>query len=194
MMNTIHVHSFNELLDLVSATGRSYLLLYKGGTEQSECARTRISGLDQKDLPAILTADVTIVRDIHERVGVDTSPSLVVFKNGQVVNVIKGCQTKSAYESILTGKEIGHSQKGKIKSAPRVTVYTTPTCSWCNTLKTYLKSHQVGYREINVAADTSAAEAMVRKSGQQGVPQTEINGQMIVGFDKPRINQLLDIK
>ena len=54
--------------------------------------------------------------------------------------------------------------------------------------------HQVSYREINVAADTSAAEAMVRKSGQQGVPQTEINGQMIVGFDKPRINQLLEIK
>ena len=54
--------------------------------------------------------------------------------------------------------------------------------------------HQVRYREINVASDTAAAEAMVRKSGQQGVPQTEINGQMIVGFDKNRINQLLEIK
>jgi glutaredoxin-like YruB-family protein len=76
----------------------------------------------------------------------------------------------------------------------RVTVYTTPTCTWCTTLKTYLDQQGVRYQEVNVAADTSAAEAMVRKSGQQGVPQTEINGQMIVGFDKPRINQLLEIQ
>ena len=82
-------------------------------------------------------------------------------------------------------------EKGKSK---QVIVYTTPTCTWCTTLKTYLDQHQVRYRELNVAADGSAAEAMVRKSGQQGVPQTEINGQMIVGFDKARINQLLEIK
>ena len=179
---------------LVSQSGRSFLLLYKGGAGQSECAMSRISGLEQEDRPVIMTADVATVRDIHERLGVDTAPSLVVFKNGRVVNIIRGCLTRSAYESILAGKEIGRSRNGETKSAPRVTVYTTPTCSWCNTLKTYLDSHQVGYREVNVAADTLAAEAMVRKSGQQGVPQTEINGQMIVGFDKSRINQLLDIK
>ena len=73
-------------------------------------------------------------------------------------------------------------------------MYSTPTCTWCTTLKSYLDQKQIRYREINVASDTSAAEAMVRKSGQQGVPQTEINGQMIVGFDKIRINQLLEIK
>jgi len=182
------------LTGLVSQSGRSFLLLYKGGAGQSECAMSRISGLEQEDRPVIMTADVATVRDIHERLGVDTAPSLVVFKNGRVVNIIRGCLTRSAYESILAGKEIGRSRNGETKSAPRVTVYTTPTCSWCNTLKTYLDSHQVGYREVNVAADTLAAEAMVRKSGQQGVPQTEINGQMIVGFDKSRINQLLDIK
>jgi len=45
-----------------------------------------------------------------------------------------------------------------------------------------------------VSKDQKAAEAMVRKSGQLGVPQTEINGQMIVGFDRDRINRLLEIK
>jgi len=56
-----------------------------------------------------------------------------------------------------------------------------------------LQENGIQYREVNVAADQKAAEAMVRKSGQQGVPQTEINGQIIVGFDKTRINSLLGI-
>jgi glutaredoxin-like YruB-family protein len=107
---------------------------------------------------------------------------------------VKGCQTGPAYTSIFTGREMGRAQEEGVKKTRQVTVYTTPTCSWCTTLKTYLDQQQVSYREINVAADTSAADAMVRKSGQQGVPQTEINGQMIVGFDKARINQLLEIK
>jgi glutaredoxin-like YruB-family protein len=136
---------------------------------------------------------VSKVRDIHTEVGVDTVPSLVVFDHNKVVNIIKGCQTEASYNAILSGREFGITVRVEGK-AKQVTVYSTPTCSWCNTLKTYLDSHHITYREINVAADTSAAAAMVRKSGQQGVPQTEINGQIIVGFDKPRINQLLEIK
>ena len=53
--------------------------------------------------------------------------------------------------------------------------------------------HGIRYREINVAADQKAAEEMVRKSGQQGVPQTDINGQIVVGFDKTKLNSLLGI-
>ena len=94
----------------------------------------------------------------------------------------------------MSGREIGSVMADGTKKTRQVTVFTTPTCSWCTTLKTYLNEHQVSYREVNVASDTAQAEAMVRKSGQQGVPQTEINGQMIVGFDKARINQLLEIK
>jgi len=73
-------------------------------------------------------------------------------------------------------------------------VYTTPTCTWCNTIKTYFKEKNINFTEINVAADPSRAEEMVRKSGQQGVPQTDINGQVVVGFDKQRINELLEIR
>jgi glutaredoxin-like YruB-family protein len=75
-----------------------------------------------------------------------------------------------------------------------VTVYSTPSCSWCTTLKSYFKQNNIRFKDIDVSKDTRAAEEMVRKSGQQGVPQTDINGTMIVGFDKNRINQLLDIK
>ena len=75
-----------------------------------------------------------------------------------------------------------------------VTVYSTPTCSWCNTLKSHLRKHRVYFTDVDVSADPSLAEELVRKSGQQGVPQTEIDGEIIVGFDKKRINSLLGIQ
>lgn len=192
-MKTVPIESYKVLNSLVSQTERSFLLLYKEGAEQSECALNRIKDLNEDAAGVLFTADVSKVRDIHEELGVDTAPSLVVFSQHEVLNIIKGCQTVASYESILSGRELGRTEKREGKSK-QVTVYSTPTCSWCTTLKTYLDSKQVSYREINIAADTNAASAMVRKSGQQGVPQTEINGQMIVGFDKPRINQLLEIK
>ena len=193
-MKSRSVQSYKELESLLKGQEKVFLLLYKSGTEQSDCALERLENLIQTwDRLNLITADVTRVRDIHERLGITTAPSLVVFEEGRKVNIIKGCQTEAAYGSILSGRQIGATSNEKTGKSKQVTVYTTPTCTWCRTLKTYLDQNQVRYREINVAADSSAAEAMVRKSGQQGVPQTEINGQMIVGFDKTRINQLLEI-
>ena len=79
------------------------------------------------------------------------------------------------------------------KPQKNVTVYTTPTCTWCGTIKTYLRKNGIRFREVDVSVDQAAAEAMVRKSGQQGVPQTDIEGQIVVGFDKAKINRLLGI-
>ncbi|HIE15791.1 MAG TPA: NrdH-redoxin, partial [Bacteroidales bacterium] len=80
------------------------------------------------------------------------------------------------------------------KPQKRVTVYSTPSCSWCNTLKTHLRKHRIRFTDIDVSQDQAAAEAMVRRSGQQGVPQTDIEGEIIIGFDKNRINTLLGIQ
>jgi len=193
-MQVKSIRSYEELESGLLSAKKSFLLLYKSGAEQSECALRRIGEIDTDADYPVYAADVNQVRDIHGRLNVDSVPSLVVFKQEKIVNIVKGCQTGSAYESVLEGREIGSVLKGITTKTRQVTVYSTPTCTWCNTLKTYLKENKVTFRDINVASDTAAAEAMVRKSGQQGVPQTEINGQMIVGFDKTRINQLLDIK
>jgi glutaredoxin-like YruB-family protein len=76
----------------------------------------------------------------------------------------------------------------------RVVVFTTPTCSWCNRLKAYLRERQVGFREVDVSRDQSAARDLVRRTGQMGVPVIEIDGRPVVGFDKPRIDALLGLK
>ncbi len=72
-----------------------------------------------------------------------------------------------------------------------VTVYSTPTCGYCVKVKDYLKSRGVSYTEYNVAQDMRKAEEMVRKSGQMGVPVLDINGKVIVGFNKPEIDKAL---
>ncbi|MDD3803462.1 MAG: glutaredoxin family protein [bacterium] len=74
-----------------------------------------------------------------------------------------------------------------------VKVYSTPTCPWCVRAKQYLSSKNIAYTDINVAVDRNAAMEMVKKSGQQGVPVIEIDGNIIVGFDQARIDSLLGL-
>ena len=73
----------------------------------------------------------------------------------------------------------------------KVTIYTTPTCGYCTQAKQFLTRQGIRFLEKNVAADRQAAMEMVKVSGQQGVPVITIDGQVIVGFDQPRLMQLL---
>ena len=81
-----------------------------------------------------------------------------------------------------------------METQPKVVVFSTPSCSWCRTLKQYLKQHSITFRDIDVSRDAAAARDMVRRTGQQGVPVTLINNKPIVGFNKNEINKLLHIK
>jgi glutaredoxin-like YruB-family protein len=80
------------------------------------------------------------------------------------------------------------------KPQPKVIVFSTPTCSFCNAAKHYFRQHNIKFRDVDVSRDPAAARDMVRRSGQQGVPVIDIGGKIIVGFDRNRINQLLGIK
>lgn len=75
-----------------------------------------------------------------------------------------------------------------------VTVYSTSTCPWCIMAKNYLKSRNISFVDKNVSADRSAAEEMIRKSGQRGVPVIDINGKAIVGFNQAEIDRLIPKK
>ena len=74
-----------------------------------------------------------------------------------------------------------------------ITIYTTASCSWCQATKEYLHSREIDFEEIDVSADTQRAMEMVEKSGQQGVPVLDIDGEVIVGFDRSRIDALLGL-
>lgn len=191
-MKTISIGSFAELKKASSEMKRAYLLLYRAGSEASDCALKSLKEVpDIERIEVIFTADVSSVLDIHPEFGIDSVPGLLEIDDGKLITVYKGCNSVSFYQSVFSG---GHSLP-RADGAPvkRVTVYSTPTCSWCNTLKTYLRDNHINFRDIDVSTDQKAAAEMVRRSGQQGVPQTDINGTMIVGFDRAKIDSLLDI-
>lgn len=75
----------------------------------------------------------------------------------------------------------------------RVLVYSTPTCSYCNMAKQYFDRHKVSYRDVDVSQDQAAARQLVRRTGQMGVPVIDINGSLVVGFDRHKIDRLLNI-
>ncbi len=74
-----------------------------------------------------------------------------------------------------------------------ITIYSTPTCSWCQAAKDYLHQREIEFEDVDVSADMGRAMEMVEKSGQQGVPVIDIDGEIIVGFDRPRIDSLLNL-
>lgn len=72
-----------------------------------------------------------------------------------------------------------------------VTIYTTPACGYCRVAKDYFRQNRVPFTEYDVSADQRKAEEMVRKSGQMGVPVIDVNGRVIVGFNRPAIDSAL---
>ena len=188
------ISDLTELKTLQQSKEKVWLLLYKKGSAQSDCAYDNFSKIERNEKGEVLcSADVTQVKDIHPGYNITSVPSLLYFEHGTLKNVVKGCHKPDQFNAIFDRSVFVAASSNDKKPVRNVTVYTTPTCSWCTTIKRHLQENGVQFREVNVAADQKAAEALVKKSGQQGVPQTEINGQIIVGFDKTRINSLLGI-
>lgn len=73
-----------------------------------------------------------------------------------------------------------------------IIVFGTPTCSWCKKVKEYLRSKGLTYKDIDVSKDSAALQDMIKKTGQQGVPQIWINNHPVVGFDRAKIDRLLE--
>lgn len=76
----------------------------------------------------------------------------------------------------------------------KIKVYSTTACPWCYKLKDWLNEKGIKFEEIDVGVDHKAAQEMIKKSGEMGVPQIEIEGKMIVGFDQAAIEKELKKK
>lgn len=76
------------------------------------------------------------------------------------------------------------------KTTDKAIIYTTPWCQFCKHVEAYLDEHKFAYEKIDVSVDQAKAQEMIDKSGQMGVPVTEIKGQVIVGWDKPKFEAL----
>lgn len=194
-MATKSIHSHQEMLESLMPDAKNYVLLYKSDSESSKCSLANVKQATEKlEKVNVLLADVSIVRDIHTAYNVSSAPSLLVFEGSRFTNVVKGCNEPAYYIGLFEESYFHPLTKDGDQPKKHVTVYSTPACSWCKTLKTYLKSNNIRFTDVDVSRNQEAAEEMVRRSGQQGVPQTDIEGQIVIGFDKNRINALLGIQ
>lgn len=194
-MKIIEITSKEQLKEQLEKNAKNYLLFYKRNSQTSHCAYKSIEEVQTTQEIKIFGVDVSQTKDIHTQYNVSTVPTLLEMEYIKVVNIIKGCNPPNYYKNIFEDKIFVPQLANKEnKPQKRVIVYSTPSCSWCNKLKQYLKENNIQYTDIDVSKDSRSAEEMVKKSGQQGVPQTDINGQIIVGFDKKQIDQLLEIK
>jgi glutaredoxin 3 len=75
-----------------------------------------------------------------------------------------------------------------------VTIYTTPTCAYCKMTKEFFKENNIEYAEKDVATDAEARDKMIQVSGQMGVPVVDIDGKLVIGFDKAKLSELLELK
>jgi glutaredoxin-like YruB-family protein len=193
-MNIRDINSLEELKRKISEEVRSFLLIYKEGSVSSDTALNNIM-LATPDITDIklFTVNVNKVRDVHPAYSITSAPTLLEFEKGDVRNTIKGAHDADFYKALFENALYIATAEKEGKPVKSVTVYSTPTCSWCNTLKIYLKKNGIRFTDIDVSRDEVSAQEMVRRSGQQGVPQTIINGEIVIGFDKPKINRLLEI-
>jgi len=76
----------------------------------------------------------------------------------------------------------------------KIRLFTTPTCPYCYTLMEFLKENNIEFEEIDVSQNEKAREEMIKKSGRLETPIVEIDGQIVVGFDKQKISEILKIK
>ncbi len=75
-----------------------------------------------------------------------------------------------------------------------IKIYSTSTCPYCHMVKEFFDEQKIEYKEFNVAEDAKAREEMIEKSGQMGVPVIDVDGEIVIGFDKAKLMKLLKIK
>jgi thioredoxin 1 len=134
------------------------------------------------------------------RFHITSIPTVAIFRDGKLVNTLVGVRPERGYAQALdaalkpaatkaaaTAGSAGESHKHQ------VVVFSTPTCPWCTRLKAYLRSQNIAFKDVDVSRDATAAREMVSKSGQMGVPQAWIDGQVVVGFDRARVDNLLHL-
>ncbi len=91
--------------------------------------------------------------------------------------------------NIISSKLIINKYKMKT-----ITIYSTPTCVYCNIAKNFFKTNNMPFTEYDVASDLPKRKEMIDKTGQMGVPVIDVGGEVIVGFDEPKLKEVLGIK
>jgi glutaredoxin 3 len=180
-------------MEALQDNNRSFLaiLFYSDSSQRSQKAFKMLSEIKKEtaDIP-LVAVNVSKTRDVHSRFGVSSVPTVITLSNRRVIKKIEGLQGKSIYR-LLFSQAPRKRADGSEAPPLRVTVYSSPICPPCGTVKAYLRKKNVPFRVIDVSRDQRAAQEIANRSGSMAVPQIDINGTIVVGADMARIDELL---
>lgn len=182
-------------LEMLKERHASFLAIffYSDISEKSKEALSVMVEIRKKkpDTPMALV-NVSQVRDIHPLFSVTSVPAIVTLKNGVMTKRIEGLQRRTTYEALL-GDAPRRRSDGTEAPPLRVTVYSSPTCPPCGIVKAYLRKKGVPFRVVDVTRDEQAAQEIMNRTGSTAVPQTDINGSVVIGADTERLDELLRV-
>ncbi len=168
------------------------LLFYADFSSASKRALDELEQFSKEDKQVpVYGIDVERVKGAHKSFGVETVPTTVALRDGKVVQRFEGVESAGFYARMFSGARPSVYKTAKGAVPRRVIVYSGPGCPACGTAKAYLRRQGVRFREVDIARDPQAAQRLVRRSGQMAVPQIDIDGQLIVGFDQAKIDRIL---
>lgn len=185
-----------HLQDVRKQHGDFLVLVFWGAfSETSERGLAEVEAFaeEYQDVPVYLV-DVQQVRGLHKDFGVKRVPTVMTLENGKVTRTVEGVQSARFYGVHLGGAAPNARPSAARRRVRHVTVYSGPGCPACGHLKQYLRTHGVSFREVDIASRPDEAERLRRRSGYMAVPQTDINGRLVVGFDRARLDPLLGIE
>jgi glutaredoxin-like YruB-family protein len=192
MINWIENH---QHLAEVQETSKEFLVLlfYGNFSTASQRALAELEQFSSEDgrVP-VYALDVEKVKGAHKQFDVKTVPTVVALRSGEVAHRLEGVESAQFYARLFSGaRPSAYKTSGKRAPAHRVIVYSGPGCPACGAAKAYLRRQGVSFRDIDIARDQQAAQSVVRRSGQMAVPQIDIDGHLIVGFDQTKIDRML---
>lgn len=161
----------------------------------SSHAKRALSEIEQfskenKQIPVYII-DVERVKGIHKQFGVENVPTVLSLKEGKVSQRIEGVESAKFYAHVFSAIFSSQYKTGKKAVSHRVIVYSGSGCPACGTAEAYLRRRGVHFRVVDISHDQHAAERLFRRSGQMAVPQIDIDGHLVVGFNQAKIDRLL---
>jgi len=170
------------------------LLFYGDFSSNAKRALVEIGNFskENKELPVYIV-DVGKIKGVHKQLEVKNVPTVLALRKGKVAQRIEGVESARFYSRVFSGTGSSlHKSTGKT-IFHRVVVYSGPGCPACGTAKAYLRKRGISFTTVDIARDQHAAEKLAQRSGQMAVPQIDIDGHLVVGFDQAKIDRLLSV-
>lgn len=138
-MKHTSITSLQDFKERLKSHPNLFLLVYKKGSEQSNCALSNLDAMKSDNATPVFSVNVAEVKDVHPEYNINSAPTLIEFKKETPARYLKGCHREGALEAFFNPHAIISNAKDNQRQK-QVIVYSTPTCSWCRTLKDYLKT------------------------------------------------------